>query len=163
MGIKSVVEATSKFQFKIIPLGVPKRDIHFLRIKIVMAYRRTILRDESQTVGHSLLLCCSPMLNPSYLPTYVLSEYDSVKITNVFYRKKNQYFIFWESCHPNSCNSCIRFLETMILPKIIVLSDTSSLFRFLGFGKNVIQGPGRLCMPKWHIQYLFKEFFFSWI
>ena len=39
-------------------------------IKIVMACLRTILGDESQTIGNSSLRFSSPMLNPIYLRTY---------------------------------------------------------------------------------------------
>ena len=50
-----------------------------LRIEIVMTCLWTILRDESQTVVNSPLsewvsyhrFCSSPMLNPTYLPTYL--------------------------------------------------------------------------------------------
>ena len=41
------------------------------RIKIVMACLRTILKDESKTVGNSPLCCFSPTLNRTYLPTYL--------------------------------------------------------------------------------------------
>ena len=50
---------------QIVPLGVPKRGSHSLRggSKIVMARFRIIIRNESQTVGNSPLLRCSPTLN----------------------------------------------------------------------------------------------------
>ena len=40
-------------------------------IKILMACLWTILSDESQTVGNSILRCSSPTLNPTYVPTYL--------------------------------------------------------------------------------------------
>ena len=66
-------------------------------IKIVMACLRTILKDESHTVGSSPLHCSSAMLNPTYLPTMqhlpipkilVKVERHS-RILNDFYQKKN--------------------------------------------------------------------------
>ena len=50
------------------------------RIKIVMACLRTILRDESPTVGNSSLYCSSPTLNPTYQPQNCIYMYPNIPI-----------------------------------------------------------------------------------
>ena len=45
-------------------------------IKIMMACLRTILRNESQTVGNSPLCCSSLTLNPTYLPELFFIYYE---------------------------------------------------------------------------------------
>ena len=68
---------------QIIPLGIPKRGSHPLRIKIAMTYLRIFLQNEYQTVGNSPLALLQPDVKPTQ-PALNISGVD----------EENIYFIF---------------------------------------------------------------------
>ena len=63
------INSIKRHAYRVHLLSLPIKDTSLWRIKIVIACLWTILRDESQTIGNSLLRSSSPKLKPTNQPT----------------------------------------------------------------------------------------------